>query len=723
MKSSLLERAAMRVLGVVPQGLQDNRGFGGTYDERYEPETREDFVKAYIQRVYVQRCVNLIAASVDQVDLEVKVNGEWYDHEDVPKGDGQRLLDLMDRPNPRDPATTFLSWSTKWSQIVGEWSWEIIPARDKGIASLFPLRPYQVRIREAEGGGVKGYRYRPNGGTEVLYDAIDFQPGQVPATEGPEHPVAIFGRIPSPIDDYYGMPPLRGAKDDIISEYYAVRYDHRFFRNSARPDIVIGFKGKLEKKQRDANRESWEDFKGVDNAHRAAILDGEPSVTQLSQSPKDMEYADGRRMARENECAAFGVPPVLAGIWDRATYSNMEEARPAFWTGTMIPHLDFMISWAKWTLLPFYPGVEDLRHRADKVDAVQQAEKWRSEKAATEVSGGIATPNEGRQDTGRDEIDDVDEADQLHLPLTMIPLTNEPEPGAQPVDARAPSGDQVQQGDTGAGTAAAAEEAVKAAIRKSSWRKAQNGVEAWLRQRTLLLGRFSGRATTELTQHFASQRDEVMGIINGLTKSAELEDALRSYGWDTDASALAKIVDAMVAALAGESLNLTQILISAEELPDDQRELLVSRVLREVSERPDGIQHVSSRVRQEVIDQVRLGIEKGVTYRGIATGGVFDVGPAGERDSEKLVLKGVQGVYDEYTTWQGVRIARTESAYTFNHASGTLMGEAGIKQVEIMDGDEDEDCAAANGETWSVEEYMSDLLGHPNCTRVGLPKL
>lgn len=722
MRSSLLERLAMRVLGTEPQG---RARFGASgIGEYYAPETREDFVKAYVNRVWVQRSVNYIANSVDKVPIECKVGGEWYSAEQAqddlrPISDGRRLLELLDRPTSRDPATTFFSWSTKWGQIVGDWIWEIVPAVDGGIAELYPLFPHQMRRREG------GYRYWPEGaGDWVDYDEIEYAPGQKPPVIGANgDALAIFGRYPSPVDEFYGMPPLRGAKDDIISEYYAVRYDHRFFRNSARPDIVIGFKSKLDREQRRENKEAWDDFKGVESSHRAAVMDGDPSVTLLSQNPRDVEYQEGRKLAREGECGAFGVPPVLVGILDRATYSNYSEAKVIFWGITMVPLMDFNVSWAKWTLLPFFPDVEDIRHRCDQIPEVQEAEEWKHERARQDVAGGLITNDEGREEIGKDKLERPGETDVLRMPLSLVGVTSsddapEPEP-PPPGESTNGNGNGAVSDEEAAQIVA---DAVNKGIKASSWRSTSEGVTAWLHQRGLLLERFSARAQTELSSHFRQVRDDVLGIVNSLEKAAtDLEAALRAYDWDTNEKTLSQIVDALVTALADQALDLTQVLISTEKLDPVLKDTLITRTLTKLQARPDGIQQVSKRVKAEIIDQVRLGIEHGLTYRDIAKGGVFDVGPAGDREAEQLAIKGIQGVFDEYTTWQAQRIARTESAVTFNHAGAHLMREAGIKEVDIIDGEKDEACAAANGQRWTLEEYESEPIGHPNCTRVGLP--
>lgn len=70
---------------------------------------------------------------------------------------------------------------------------------------------------------------------------------------------------------------------------------------------------------------------------------------------------------------------------------------------------------------------------------------------------------------------------------------------------------------------------------------------------------------------------------------------------------------------------------------------------------------------------------------------------------------------------RALTIARTETATATNTGALLAYNEAGVKEVEVLDGDEDEDCASVNGQTWTVEEAMDNPIAHPNCTRAFAP--
>lgn len=92
-----------------------------------------------------------------------------------------------------------------------------------------------------------------------------------------------------------------------------------------------------------------------------------------------------------------------------------------------------------------------------------------------------------------------------------------------------------------------------------------------------------------------------------------------------------------------------------------------------------------------------------------------------EAGSMKELANLITEKYDGYAQWRADRIARTETAIAYNH--GTVFGyrQAGVTEVEVLDGDGDEACAAANGQVWPLARALKEPVEHPNCTRDFVP--
>jgi hypothetical protein len=99
----------------------------------------------------------------------------------------------------------------------------------------------------------------------------------------------------------------------------------------------------------------------------------------------------------------------------------------------------------------------------------------------------------------------------------------------------------------------------------------------------------------------------------------------------------------------------------------------------------------------------------------------FDEGPDRSiNELRKLVLETVREKFESYQEYRAQRIARTETGISFNHGTGLLAKQNDLN-VQVIDGDDDEECAAANGEVWSADKFLANPLEHPNCTRDGAP--
>ncbi len=68
---------------------------------------------------------------------------------------------------------------------------------------------------------------------------------------------------------------------------------------------------------------------------------------------------------------------------------------------------------------------------------------------------------------------------------------------------------------------------------------------------------------------------------------------------------------------------------------------------------------------------------------------------------------------------RALMIARTEVAIAQNRGHAATFRELGIERVLVSDGDEDEECAVANGDEWTIEEAEAEPIAHPNAIMEG----
>lgn len=100
-------------------------------------------------------------------------------------------------------------------------------------------------------------------------------------------------------------------------------------------------------------------------------------------------------------------------------------------------------------------------------------------------------------------------------------------------------------------------------------------------------------------------------------------------------------------------------------------------------------------------------------------------GTIGKALEEGLSMEDLRDtISDDYafSDTRAMAIARTETGTAYNRGAITGYKESGVvEEVDVVDGDDDEECAAANGQRWTLEQAEQNPLAHPNCRRTFIP--
>ncbi len=214
---------------------------------------------------------------------------------------------LHDDPNPEMTHTAF------WESIIGHAVLrgtayaEIQRNEDNRVQALWPLRPDRMRMdRTAEGQLV--YFYRHPDGQEKPY-----RRGEILTVPG-------FGG-----DGYQGYSVVRLHAEAIGLALDSQAYAARFFRNDSRPGGVLQTPGQLSDEAFDRLKKSWEEaHRGVENAHRVAILEEGTTWQAVAMSSRDAQFLEQRRFSVEEVARMFRLPPHTIGDLSRSTFTNIE---------------------------------------------------------------------------------------------------------------------------------------------------------------------------------------------------------------------------------------------------------------------------------------------------------------------------------------------------------------------------------------------------------------
>lgn len=210
------------------------------------------------------------------------------------------VIDLLNKPNQFMTGTFLYQFTELQGLLTGK---AFILELRNGVklgGELWPL-PVSQFVRFERGTTNKdfltGYTFNTANGGQITYPVEDI----------------LYFQSPSPKDLLDGMGAVEAESVIIDIENYLERYERDFFKNSARPDILLTMKGeKIRGKQAQeaSNRvlEEWRaKHQGPDKFHEPTILSN-MDVTLLNASNKDFEFEALSDFACGMLFAAYSVP-------------------------------------------------------------------------------------------------------------------------------------------------------------------------------------------------------------------------------------------------------------------------------------------------------------------------------------------------------------------------------------------------------------------------------
>ncbi|MCK0174796.1 phage portal protein [Mycolicibacterium sp. F2034L] len=226
------------------------------------------------------------------------------------------------------------------------------------------------------------------------------------------------------LDEDAGVSPLESLRQILREEFVGSQMREQVMRNGARLSGYIQRPPKNESgdwsdKAKERFRQQWQaQYVGEGpQAGGTPILEDGMSFHAASQTAKDLQYIEGRKLTREEVATAYHIPPPMVGILDHATFSNIREQHKMLYQDTLGPWLVMFEEEIELQLLPDFEAkptsfyVEfNLREKltGDLIErgaVIQQA-----------VGGPWMTVNEAR---ALDNRAPVDGGDELIRPLNV----------------------------------------------------------------------------------------------------------------------------------------------------------------------------------------------------------------------------------------------------------------------------------------------------------------
>lgn len=342
------------------------------------------------------------------------------------------------RPNPEMSPLAFRETmghhAMGWGNGVAEITWNRIRSR----VELWPLDPQEVKFTRDEN------------------DRLLYQVGMKHGAPVFLRPEQVFHLHGLSYDGITGYSVARISRESIGLGLAQIKSAAALFGNSSRPDGLLEIPGKLNKKERAAVREGWnENYQGAERSHKTAVLDRGMKFVPISVSPKDAQWIAAQEFSVEEFCRITRCPPSKVQHLKKANFNTLEMQNQEYQTDTL---LSWEIRWEQETKLKLI-GIENknvyAKHNANSI--LRGDIKTRYDAYKTGRNWGWESANSVLELEDRDGIGE--QGDIYLIPLNMADASKlnepKPEPAVPDVTVGTTDGESEEGDEMDAGTRAA----------------------------------------------------------------------------------------------------------------------------------------------------------------------------------------------------------------------------------------------------------------------------
>lgn len=347
----------------------------------------------------VFRCVALLGGTVAGMPLITY------------RTDGTTTERATDRPEyallhdaPMPDMTSFIWRETGMSHklLWGNAYSEIIRDRYLGLVGLKLLPPHRVTPRIID--GARFYDYRQPDGSRLRLTAKEVL--HVPGLG---------------YDGFVGHSVISLMREDVGLYRAAHSYGSNFFRNNARPAVVLQHPKALPAAVQERLAAQMDRLRGSANAGKTIVLEDDMKFATLGIPPEDAQYMATRQFQTGELSRWFGVPPHMVGDVSGSTSwgSGIAEQSLGFLRFTVDAWLNRIEQQIKLQLFAGYPDLhaEFLRESLLKADSLKRFTAYN-----VAVNTGWMSRAEVRQ---RENLNPVDGLDEFVLPANILSITTD----------------------------------------------------------------------------------------------------------------------------------------------------------------------------------------------------------------------------------------------------------------------------------------------------------
>lgn len=355
----------------------------GHDDELFSPESYGAYLATSNE---IFSAAQLRARLMSSVDLKL------YDRDGPEKREITRgpEYDLLRRVNPFWTRRRLARMDELSMCVWGETFWALEPGPAGTPGEIWWMKPSRVKPVPHSSGYLSGFLYYPAAGGQP----IPFSADEV-----------VWYRYPNPLDEFSAMSPLAAARLAADTAAAMMKSNNALFKQGLQMGgVVVPANDKVsfsDEQAEDLAKMLDKRFKGVDKAHRWAVLRFEAQFQKMQVTQRDAEFVEGLNLTLRQVANAYGIPVPLLNDLSHATLANAREYEQILWTHALVPDAQLRAEEIVEQFLPrFRTRTTWAEFDFSQVAALQESETSQWTREAEQIRVGGITVNEWRKKHG-----------------------------------------------------------------------------------------------------------------------------------------------------------------------------------------------------------------------------------------------------------------------------------------------------------------------------------
>jgi HK97 family phage portal protein len=312
---------------------------------------------------------------------------------------------MHDQPNPEQTSMVFREIMVGHLLAWGNFYGQLIIDKRGDVQEIWALRPDRMTVERKN--GEKIYTYQTSNGKPRVFFADELL--HIPA----------FG-----FDGLIGYSRIALARNAIGLAISTEKFGGKFFSNGANLGVIYKHPGELSDKAFERLENSIKEKQsGVENAHKALIIEEGMSIEKIGIPPDDAQFLETRKFQVSEIARIFRVPPHMIGDVERSTSwgSGIDSQEQGYVNHTLRPwckrieeHLNMRLLMTDERKAKFYEHLMDGLLRGDIATRYQAY--------VSAINNGFMSRNEARE---RENLNPRKGLDVMLMPLNMTTVSGD----------------------------------------------------------------------------------------------------------------------------------------------------------------------------------------------------------------------------------------------------------------------------------------------------------